>query len=61
MLLTPSTRKSYNISLPQLNVEGTNKQSMKRMVEIIAQKIGETKLSSKKIKQDDTHTIFSEK
>jgi hypothetical protein len=29
---------------------------MKRMVHIFAQKIDETKLSSKGIKQDDTHT-----
>jgi hypothetical protein len=31
-LLTPFTRKSYNISLPQPNVNGARKQSMKRMV-----------------------------
>jgi hypothetical protein len=29
---------------------------MKHMVQVFAQKIGETKLSSKQIKQDDTHT-----
>jgi hypothetical protein len=30
---------------------------MKHMIEIITQNIGETKLSSKQIKQDDTQTI----
>ncbi len=35
--LTPSTRKSYNISLPQPNIEGAKKQSMKRMVHVFAQ------------------------
>jgi hypothetical protein len=29
---------------------------MKHMIHIFSQKIGETKLSSKQIKQDDTHT-----
>jgi hypothetical protein len=29
---------------------------MKRMVYVFAQKIGETKLSSKQVKQDDTYT-----
>jgi hypothetical protein len=37
-LLTPSTRKSYNTSLPQPNIEGTKKQSMKHMVHIFAEK-----------------------
>ncbi len=55
-LLTPWTRKSYNISLPQPNIKDSKKQSMKCMVHIFSQKIGETKLSSKQIKQDDTHT-----
>jgi hypothetical protein len=48
-LLTPSTRKSHNIFLPQPNVEGAKEQSMKCMVHIFAQKIGETKFSSKQI------------
>jgi hypothetical protein len=52
-LLTPSTIKSYYISLLQPNVEGKKKQSMKHMVHVFAPKIGETKLSSKQIKQDD--------
>jgi hypothetical protein len=55
-LLTQSTRKSYNISFPQPSVEGEKKQSMKCMVHVFAQNTGETKLSSKQIKQDDTHT-----
>ncbi len=54
-LLTPSTRKSYNISLPQPKGEGAKK-PMKGMVHIFTQTIGETKLSSMQIKQDDTHT-----
>ncbi len=35
-LLTPSTKKSYIISLTQPNVKGTKKQSMKCMVHIFA-------------------------
>ncbi len=56
-LLTLSTRKSSNVSFPQPNVEDAKKQSIKRIVDMVAQKNGQSKLASKQIKHEDIDMV----
>ncbi len=60
-LLTPSTRKSSNVSFPQPNVEGAKKQSIKRIVDMVAQKIVQSKLAYKQIKHEDIDMVAQKK
>jgi hypothetical protein len=46
-LLTLSTRKSSKVSFPQPKFNCPKKQSIKHIVDMVAQKIGQSKLSSK--------------
>jgi hypothetical protein len=52
-LLTPSTRKSSKVSFPKPKFDCAKKQSIKCIVDMVAQKIGQSKLSSKQIKHED--------
>ncbi len=52
-LLNPSTRKSSKVSFPKPKFDCAKKQSVKRTVDMVAQNIGQSKLSSKQIKHED--------
>jgi hypothetical protein len=56
-LLTPSTRKSSKVSFPQPKFDCAKKQSIKRIVDMVAQKIWQSKLSSKQIKHEDVDMV----
>ncbi len=55
--LTPSTRKSSKVSFPQPKFDCAKKQSVKRIVDMVAQKIRQSKLSSKQIKHEDIDMV----
>jgi len=55
-LLSQPTRKSNNFSPPHSNIEGAKKQAVKRIVDMVADKISQSKLSSKRIKHEDIRT-----
>jgi hypothetical protein len=56
-LLTPSTWKSNKVSFSQSKFDCKKKQSIKRIVDMVAQKIGQSKLSSKQIKHEDVNMV----
>jgi hypothetical protein len=56
-LLTPSTKKSSQVSFPKPKFDCAKKQSIKRIVDMVAQKIGQSKLSSKQIKHQDVDMV----
>ncbi len=56
-LLNPSTRKSSKVSFPTPKFDCAKKQSIKRINDMVAQKIGQSKLSSKQIKHEDVYMV----
>ena len=56
-LLTPSTRKSSKVSFSKPKFDCAKKQSIKRIVDMVAQKIGQSKLSSEQIKHEDVDMV----
>ena len=56
-LLNPSTRKSSKVSFPKPKFDCAKKQSIKRIVDMVAQNIRQSKLSSKQIKHEDVDMV----
>ncbi len=56
-LLNPSTRKSSKVSFPKPKFDCTKKQSIKGIIDMVAQNIRQSKLSSKQIKHEDTDMV----
>ncbi len=56
-LLNPSTRKSSKVSFPKPKFDCAKKQSIKRIINMVAQNIGQSKLSSKQIKHKDVDMV----
>ncbi len=56
-LLNPCTRKSSKVSFPKPKFDCAKKQSIKRIVDMVAQNIGQSKLSSKQIKHEDIDMV----
>jgi hypothetical protein len=56
-LLTPSTRKSSKVSFPKPKFDCAKKQSIKRIVDMVAQKIRQSKLLSKQIKHEEVDMV----
>jgi hypothetical protein len=56
-LLNPSTRKSSKVSLPKPKFDCAKKQSIKQIVDMAAQNIGQSKLSFKQIKHDNVDIV----
>jgi hypothetical protein len=56
-LLTPSTRKSSKVFFPKPKFDCAKKQSIKHIVDMVAQKIRQSKLSSKQIKHEDVDMV----
>jgi hypothetical protein len=52
-LLNPSNRKLSKVSFPKPKFDCAKKQSIKRIVDMVAQNIRQSKLSSKQIKHED--------
>jgi hypothetical protein len=56
-LLNPSTRKSSKVSFSKPKFDCAKKQSIKRIVDMVAQNIGQSKLSSKRIEHEDVDMV----
>ncbi len=56
-LLNPSYRKSSKVSFPTPKFDCTKQQSIKRIVDMVAQNIRQSKLSSKQIKYEDVDMV----
>ena len=56
-LLNPSTRKSSKVSFPKPKFDCAKKQSIKRIVDMVAQNIGQSKLSYKQVKHEDVYMV----
>jgi hypothetical protein len=56
-LLNPSTRKSSKVSFPKPKFDCTKKESSKRIIDMVAQYIRQSKLSSKQIKHEDVDMV----
>jgi hypothetical protein len=57
-LLTPSTKKSSKVSFPpKPKFDSAKKQSIQRIVDMVAQKNGQSNLSTKQIKHQDVDMV----
>ncbi len=56
-LLNPSNRKSRKVFFSKPKFDCAKKQSIKRIVDMVAQNIGQSKLSSKQIKHEDVDMV----